>query len=378
MLLRVVLKALLLFTLCNLVFAVLSPLEALGRLSLYNLAFPGRPRLPYGENPAQSYNLSLDNIPALFASHTLARPKADDEFRLLLLGDSGVWGWFLPNSDTLAARINTGNCRLPDGRRLVAYNLGYPVMSLTKDLLLLDAALAYQPDAVIWLVTLESFPRAKQTFPSLVQHNPQRLRTLISAYDLNVDPADSRFVEADLWGRTIIGQRRALADLLRLQLYGFSWAATGLDQYIPAEIPLRQSDFEADVNWQGYTPPTVLGENDLAFDALRAAHQAVGTVPLMLINEPIFISQGTNSDLRYNAWYPRWAYDQYRGLFAQTAQAEGWDYLDLWDAVAPDEFTDSPVHLTAAGEQTLAELMVHDASSNPSQNPRCSFLPPKS
>jgi len=47
--LRVILKAALLFALCNLVFAALSPQEALGELSLYNVVVPGRQRLPYGE-----------------------------------------------------------------------------------------------------------------------------------------------------------------------------------------------------------------------------------------------------------------------------------------------------------------------------------------
>jgi len=35
-------------------------------------------------------------------------------------------------------------------------------MSLMKDFLMLDQALAYKPDMIVWLVTLESFPRGKQ------------------------------------------------------------------------------------------------------------------------------------------------------------------------------------------------------------------------
>ena len=33
-------------------------------------------------------------------------------------------------------------------------------------------------------------------------------------------------------------------------------------------------------------------------------------------------------------------------------------YLDLWDAIPPDEFTDTPVHLTPAGTRLLAEMLV--------------------
>jgi hypothetical protein len=191
--------------------------------------------------------------------------------------------------------------------------------------------------------------------PPLLQQNPNVVRPLITTYTLNLDANDPRFVQPTLWEQTIIGQRRALADWLRLQLYGVSWAATGVDQAIPAEFPLRQSDFEADVSWLEYKEPIPLNEEVLAFEVLEAGVTLAADVPLLIINEPIFISTGENSDLRYNAWYPRWAYDGYREQLAQTASEQGWLYLDLWDAIPPAEFTDSPVHLTAAGTGLLAE-----------------------
>ena len=66
---RVALKTGLLFLLCNLLFALTLPLEPLGRLSLYNALFPGRERLPYGENPAvvetdKWYISDLASLPA--------------------------------------------------------------------------------------------------------------------------------------------------------------------------------------------------------------------------------------------------------------------------------------------------------------------------
>ena len=80
-------------------------------------------------------------------------------------------------------------------------------------------------------------------------------------------------------------------------------------------------------------------------------------VPLLLVNEPMYISSGENSDLRYNSFYPRWAYDQYRQLLGQKAQSEGWPYLDLWDQIAPEEFSDTPVHLTPEGSRRMAEMI---------------------
>ena len=159
---------------------------------------------------------------------------------------------------------------------------------------------------------------------------------------------------------TIVGQRRNLADLLRLQLYGFSWAATGIDQYIPPEYTPRQSDFDEDTTWYDFTPDHPFTQTDLAFDVLSAGIKHVGSVPLTLVNEPIFISSGQNSDLRYNAWYPRWAYDSYRTMLTAYADENTVPYLDLWDIIDPSQFTDSPVHLTPAASHQLAErLAIH-------------------
>src|SRR5512143_1439367 len=137
---RVLIITGMLFAACNVIFAALNPIEALGQVSLYNVVVPGRERLPYGEDSAKSYNLSTNNLPAMFASHIIARPKAADEFRVIVIGDSGTWGWLLNNEDTLAGQINAQHLSTADGKRVVAYNLGYPVRALSKDVLILEEA----------------------------------------------------------------------------------------------------------------------------------------------------------------------------------------------------------------------------------------------
>ncbi len=354
---RIVGKAALLFLLLNLIFAVLNPMEALGRPSLYNHLIPGRQRLPYGEAIADSYNLSLTNIPAMFASHAISRPKADDEFRIIILGDSGVWGWFLENEATLAGQLNAGNYVTDNGQRITAYNLGYPIMSLTKDLLLLDEAMRYEPDFIVWLVTLESFPHEKQLVAPIVQNNAERIRPFITQDALNLDPNDAQFVQLDWFNRTIIGQRRNLANLLRLQTTGFAWAATGIDQAIPPDIPRRKTDLDTSTNWQSFAETDPFTAADLAFDILVAGMARAGEAPVLLVNEPMFISDGQNSNLRYNSFYPIWAYDVYREMLMGTAVTHNWPYLDLWNRIPPAEFTDTPVHLTATGTKQMTELI---------------------
>lgn len=361
-LLRLVAKTTCLFILANLVFALLRPLPALGKLSAYNRLYPGRERLPYGENPSESYNLSLFNLNAMFASHAVAQGKVEGEFRVVLIGDSSTWGFLLKPDQTLSASLNAANLTAPDGRRLRFYNLGYPTLSVTKDLLVLTHALPYRPDLIIWLVTLESFPKDKQLSSPLVQHNPDDMRAVIQSYALNLNPQDTNFIRAGFIQDTLIGRRRDLADLVRLQLYGVMWAATGIDQYYPPTYDPPQVDLPADESFHGLKPPT-LRPADISMEIIQAGFKAAGNIPVLLINEPIFLSPGKNNDIRYNFFYPRWAYDQYRSLLAQESQSRGWHYLDLWNLLPAEEFTNSAIHVTPKGEAEIAAQIENSISS---------------
>src|SRR5512145_2306080 len=143
-----IILAVLFFGAANLLFAWVNPMDFLGRTSAYNAIFPGRARLPYGERPDLAYNLSLFNLEAMFAAHQIALPKGADEFRVVLIGDSSTWGFLLKPKETLSALLNAQQI-MADGKQVRFYNLGYPTMSVTKDLLMLEGALRYQPDLII-------------------------------------------------------------------------------------------------------------------------------------------------------------------------------------------------------------------------------------
>ncbi len=356
-LINVLWKTALLLVAFNLAFAIFNPLPVLAHLSLYNRVFPGRARLPFGENPEKAYNFSLYQVDAMFAAHEVAASKVIGERRVLLIGDSSVWGYLLPADQTLAAQLNKLLAEQAGFEDARVYNLGYPTITLTKDLLLLDYALQYQPDLIVWLTTLEAFPRSKQLESSLLQNNPESVRTLIRDCRLASDPNDPSFIDLTYWERTLFGRRRPLADLLRLQLYGLPWAATGIDQYFPEAYERPQSDLEADLAFHDLAPER-LQESDLAWDVLQAGLQRAGSVPVLLVNEPIFISQGANSDLRYNYFYPRWAYDQYREQFAQHSAQSDWRYLDAWNIVPAERFTNSAIHMDAQGDALLAQAVL--------------------
>jgi hypothetical protein len=360
---NVVAKALILLLIIDLLFGLTNPLHALGRISLYNHLFPGRQRLPYGDEPQRSYNLSLFQLDAMFASTELASgTKPSGEYRVIIIGDSATWGFLLPPDQTLAAFINAGNYILKDGRRVRAYNLGYPVMSMAKDLLILSYAIRYQPDMIVWPFTLESFPYDKQLYPPLLQHNSSAVDQLIREYQLPLNSEDAQLSQPTFWDRTLVGSRRDLADMVRLQLYGVMWAATGIDQYIPQTYTPRLEDLPADLSFHNLNPPH-LQIAELALPILQAGLKMAGSTPVLLFNEPMFISQGKNSDLRYNFYYPRWAYDDFRQFMREQSQQFGWNYEDDWNVVPASEFTNSTVHMTPKGEAEFAGLVAQKISA---------------
>src|SRR5262249_25472350 len=156
--------------------------------------------------------------------------------------------------------------------------------------------------------------------------------------------------------RTLAGQRRQIADWLRLQLYGPTWGITNIDERYPKFFEPRKENLPSDLTWMGIEPKQ-LAADDLAFDVVEAAMKIAGTTPLIIVNEPIFLSRGVNANLHYNFFYPRWAYDNFRELMAQQAKANGWLYLDEWNLIAAEEFTDSAVHLTPKASKQFAEVV---------------------
>lgn len=340
---NVILKTLALLVVFLLILLALNPLAGLGKVSLYNVVFPGRPRFPFGEDPQISYNLTINNLDAMFASHQVVQPKAADEYRVFLIGDSSVWGILLRPEQTLAGQLNAMDLRACDSRRMVFYNLGYPTLSLDKDLTILKQAMQYQPDQVIWLVTLESFPGI----------NPQASPLITPAVS---NPNLPSFLN------TLLAERRSVADWSRLQLYGVMWAATGIDQDYPTDYTPAARDLANDTTLNGMAQTDL--SSKLSFNPFETGLALLGKTPLWLVNEPILISSGANSNIRYNFYYPRWAYDQYRALMAQDAQARGWHYLDAWNLVPEVEFTNSAIHLTPAGESLLAQRIAQELETS--------------
>jgi hypothetical protein len=347
--LRVLIKALCLFVVVNIVYALVNP--PVSNLSGYNSLFPGRTRLPFGIS-GDPYTAAVDDVNTMFASHAISAGKKSKEFRVALIGDSSVWGENLNADEVISEQWNKLN--LQCGNKTVkTYNLGYPHPSVIKDLVILDKVVEYDPDLIIWFVTLNTL--ISQRVNPFLTANHERVAKVLNAYDISFKQGRNFIKEKpDFFEKTLIGQRSKLARQIKLQMLGIIWTATGADKNVSSEDYFPNQKIDDDPRYHGMQPPDDV-VTMLLFSAIGAGQGIADPVPVLIVNEPIFISGEVNDLVRYNLPYPRWAYDQYRNAIGQQAQTARWNYLDLWNAVPPEYFADAGLHLSTKGEQLLID-----------------------
>lgn len=352
----VLFKALGLFVLLNLAYALVKP--PLADISVYNALFPGKERMPFGTG-SDPLTVSVDNVEVMFASHAISARKQPDEIRVALIGDSSIWGEGLSVPETLAAQWNQMNVQC-GGKTIRFYNLGYPHPSILKDLIFFDETKDRQPDLIVWFVTLNTLMKQYRS-NSFLTENRTRLLRILDQYDIPFAPSKSLSeMQVGFYQQTIVGQRSFLARWIKLQALGPIWAATGEDRYSIADHKSVVSpNVTRDTVYRGLKSGADLSKYVL-LDALSAGYDIAGDTPVLLVNEPIFVATGKHSDIRYNDFYPRWAYDQYRTLVTQKVEDNSWHYLDLWNAIPPSYFTNTALHLSEDGERMLAEKIDPD------------------
>lgn len=357
----VLLKALALFVVFNVVYAGLNP--PVGKFSAYNHILPGRLRFPYAQEPSfyfVGYNAPIyEDFDAMFGAHVISSRKPENEFRLILLGDSSTWGISVQAEKTLAEQINRFQLKTCDGRNVRAYNLGYPMPFLMRDALILDKAMEYKPDMVLWLVTLYTLePKKAETY--FILPHAERYQRLLNTYDLESSKLAEPLKERGFWEQTIVGERRRLKKIALTQMLGMLWSATHIDNHAGLQpVPSTPAvDVDSQLGYEGWKPEESSELfASLSFDVLSAGFKIAGDVPVVLVNEPIFIAEGKNHSIRYNVFYPRWAYDAYRQWMVAWTEKEGQVLLDYWNVLPPAGFSDQNFHRNSLGEKQLATLL---------------------
>ena len=318
-------------------------------LNVYNSSLKRR-RFPISTAAPADNALDVENLDAMFASHIVSEAKAPDEYRVLVLGDSAIWGIGLTPEQTLPGQLDALGL-MCGNKNVRVYNLSFPRSSATKDLMILDKAMNYQPDEIIWLITWYTLmPKTRNDHP-LIAQNPVEFYQL--AHRFNFLPKNYKIPSL---AAQIADQNQTLFRVLRYQLYSLINIATGLDQIPgpPEELP---SQLSSDATFEGMKPPT-LNIADVSLDQIKDFYQIAGKVPVLLVNEPMqVLANVPNSNIRYNDYYPRWVYDQYRQYVSSAAAQNHWSYFDPWNVFPPSDYADTPLHLIPKGETELAKMI---------------------
>ncbi len=345
---RVLVKGLLIFTVLE--YVLVWALPGLRPFNVYAALNMKRERFPLSTISPADDAQDVGNLDAMFAAHVVSNPKAPDEFRVLVLGDSAVWGLQLRPAQTLPGQLDSLGLSCGN-KRVRVYNLSFPRSSATKDLMILDKAMQYQPDMILWLITWYTLMPKTRVDHWLVTQNPAEFYKLGYRFDFLPKGATP-----PTWLETFTARNRELFRETRFQLYSLVQLATGLDQ-IPGPPETLPSTLSADMTFEGLKPPT-LHKSQVSLDQVADFYTLAGSTPVVLINQPILIMQGLpNSDIRYDSYYPRWVYDQYRQYVAADAAQHGWNYLDFWDKFPSSYYTDTPLHLNPEGQHLLAEAI---------------------
>ena len=341
-------KGAILFFAAEFIFYAIHP--DLSWLNVYISPTLKRQRFPISTHAPEDAALDMDNLDTMFVSHVVSEPKAPNEYRVLVLGDSAVWGINLTPVQTLPGQMDALGLKCGN-KNVYVYNLSFPVSSATKDLMILDKSMSYHPDEIIWLLTWYTLIPKSRTDHPLIGYNPDEYYNLAHRFHF----LPNNYISPSLFTQ-ITYQNRTLFRVLRYQLYSLITIATGLDQIPgpPDELPTQLS---SDPTFEHMKPPKLYAW-DVSLDQVKDFYQIAGNIRVILVNEPMkVLTDVPNSDVYYNVYYPRWVYDQYRQYMNNTAVKNHWDYLDLWNVFPPSYYTDTPLHLNPQGEAELAKMI---------------------
>jgi len=361
---RVLIKALVLLLIFDAAQIAFDLAGTLDRALLYRSLTPPTDRLGLANQIGDPIWWTLDPV---LDAHQIAQPKAPDEFRVIFLGDSATFCLYCRSNEAIPSLFTQLNATF-DGKRVVGYNLAYPGSDWLKDILILKHALNYQPDAIVWLVTAKGAgdqPLPQEPEAHLITRlNAAELPALARLYNLDTWETQ-RYAEADAWyQRSIFTHGGRYRDWLIL--LARSWRNRILDP---------QRDLSQDYLWPGESVTTKPVQSvaeinstlpgygtfpNRQWELLRAGQQMANEarVRLLIVNEPTYVASGPNTDVNYNSFYERNLYDRFRAALADFTQQHSMTYLDLWNFLPAEDFSNTSLHYTLDGNRLIAQQLL--------------------
>jgi hypothetical protein len=338
-----------------------------GAVSSFGLCLP--PAVDDGERLQEVGTMRLAHLALALRQHRVCRsPDPGDGPRVFLFGNSTVLGHPLPVQQTFAAELSRRFA--PSQARI--FNLGTLFTYQVKDAVVLDAALRYRPDAVIWGIALNDF---NHTAPILWPDGMVEFFAVNSARvrELAANPPAGLAEPFARYAVHFEGQPpKPAAWLLLRSLGNYVQLAVGhasralLERHLldPADVPAPSID-------PTHTPFLVRPDRyDCATVEADFARQYSGwpswnvlmwleqlsrerDIPILVVQLPV-VHQPIGGC--YNAHYPTASFRKYLAWLGAETRARGLAFVDLHDLLPESEFLDS-LHPSAAGHQRVAAAL---------------------
>ena len=361
--LRVVVKALLLFLLFDVLQAAVGLDRRLESLSIYRRLVPPLARLSAMRDYPAGVMWPLG---PLLDAHRIGLPKGTDEYRVAVLGDSGTFDPYHRSADAVPGQMSRLGVRVGE-RRLVAYNLAYQKANAVAGLLILRHAVEKKADAAVWFVSLFDLGSDAPSrvwggeMHIIVRTNADELPDLVRRYGISTWETRRLVREEPLWKRSIIFRGARYRDdalLLARSVLDLTSAGDPTESVRPERPWVGSFPLPAvpDLEQNGADDPPMPNGRWRTLVAGEALARARGAV-LLVVNDPIFVASGPNSDREYNSYYGKAIYDRYRRVLETFCRENAIPYLDLWNLVPPSEFADTPGHYTLAGNARIARAV---------------------
>ncbi len=295
----------------------------------------------------------------LLRQHELCWRDKPHEVRIALFGDSAVFGFPLPVEQTFGAAVN----RRWDSAAIPAhvFNLAWVFTYNLRDTLILHEALSYQPDIIVYVLTLADLVHAAPAlYPIPLVHffdmNTEALARLIAAPPAGLREPVERYREVaarPLWlvAKDHMQQLGYLLHAVSHSLAGDLARRLGA-QPAPEPLPTRARKTPYDCD-QTLSQNALLYEDFERWNPLEdlADIRARRGIGVLVVNAP---DAPEPNGACFNRRYGRELFEEYnRWLSAETTRL-GLPYLDLHDLLGADDFIDS-LHVTAAGHERIAE-----------------------
>jgi hypothetical protein len=285
-------------------------------------------------------------------------PATPDELRVALVGSSAVYGFPNPVEHTLGHWLNRHFADAGIPARL--YNVAFVNPSQVRDALIIHDVLPYQPDVIVYPMTLSEFQHvAPVLFPSVLSFFRRNRPSVTSLFDEAPPGLEYPISRWQWWAEHRVqtpwamdAVREVGAFLHLAAVANAHWIVRQVHSDPPYVDPRKrvhvtdykcedvERNFEKNYHdWQDW--------NVLAY--LQHLRETTGT-EVLIVNWPVPYEPVGDC---YNARFSKAAFAEFVAWLGGETAARGLPYLDLHAFLPPDAFADS-IHLGADGHRRVA------------------------